>query len=285
MKVYNYIPQSVYEIQDGTKKFGRLYLNKQLSVHLKTTDSNSKTGNVKRTLKAIDPKHFIEYKNALKIENRSVSVIGKTRFKVVEDKHVSSKCDAILKLGNSDVAVGEFEVCEEYKFTRIVGYLPVGEDCFIAVVKLNPLLPIIAIFLLLSLIAGAVFVMMPREEVIPPNRYLEENNSGITNSNHTATRYRMNTTMTIIKDTIQDLNFENVNEGKYLRIKIKKDYKNDKDYIYDSGLVPYGKKVTADTLLKSVDPGTYETIAEVYVYNENEEQTAQTNFEIKLIVK
>lgn len=286
MKTYSYNPQSIYEIRGEAKKTGRLSLNKKLSVHLKKTDSNGSTKEIKKAIVAADPKRFIKYKEKIKHENRRVNVVGKTKLKLIHDsKRISNKCDAILKLGNPSVAVGEYEVREDYRFTKIVGYIPVGEDCFIAVVKFNPLPPIVAVFLLLGFITVITIMMAPKAEVIQPNRYLEENNSGITNHNHTATRYRMNTTMTVVRGTIQDLNFENVNEGKYLRIKIKKDYKNDNEYIYDSGLVPYGKKVTADTLSKSVASGTYETIAEVYVYNENEEQTAQTNFEIKLIVK
>ena len=285
MKEYNYIPQSVYETKGGAKKPGRLYFKKKLSVHLKKTDSNGNIKDVSKQILAVDPKSFIRYKEVLKKENRSVSVIGKTKLKPVDDKSDSNKYDATLHIEKSDKAFGNFEVCEEYKLSKIIGYIPVGEDRFIAVVKINPLFPVIAILLLLALIATVVLVMIPREEVVLPNRYLEENDVGIVNNSQTRTRYRMNTTMTIVQDTIQDLNFENVNEGKSLRIKIKKDYKNDKDYIYDSGLVPFGKKVTADTLIKSVEPGTYETIAEVFVYDENEKQIAQTNFEIKLIVK
>ena len=65
------------------------------------------------------------------------------------------------------------------------------------------------------------------EEELIDNRYIEEATTSETYKDEASTRYRLNTTLTVAKNTIQNLNFENINEGKYLRLKFKLDYDND----------------------------------------------------------
>lgn len=285
MNVFNYNPLSVYTNVEDKQKNWQKYLTKKLTVRLLGLDNKKDAKEYKGEVYAFDASHFSKYKDELKKADRYVSIIGKTKLKRINIKNTKSHSDnSILNIEFPTVAHGAFEVCDNYKFSRPVAFIPVGNDRFIAVMRFNWLILFIIIALLLTGLMVTIFFMLSRPEEVLINRYIEENDTEIVNTNHSATRYRMNTTMTVIKGTIQNLNFENVNENKYLRIKILKDASSS-EYIYDSGFVPYGKKIVADVLSENIATGTYNTLAEVLVYDENKEQVVQTNFEVKLIVK
>lgn len=282
MRTYEYTQEI---IKQKTKL--RTIFDKKIPVILKGADNDAKTKGKRQEILIISPKRFAQYEENVKRSGQNISIVGKTKLKQINnDSSDTYNYNAVLKINDQRDSVSSiFEVRDQYKFSRVVGYIPCGKNLFIAIVKFNLLPLLVAFCSLLAFVTVIILIMTPGKEDIPLNRYLEDNNNGIVDTGQTTTRYRMNTTITVVKGTIQDINFENVNEGKYLRVKIKKDYEKDKEYIYDSGFIPFEKKVVADTLLKNIDPGTYETIAEVYVYDENENQMGQTNFEIKLIVK
>ena len=291
MKRFTYKPQSVYTTAAGKTELQMSLLSKRISVNVQTKAEHAKT---KLRFFAMPGNKYNEYKRTVKSSNRQIAVIGQTKLKQVPAAALAydsfaPKAEAILTVANHNGDTCHFEVRERFLFSRVVGYLPVGDDKFVAVVSFNPLylLGLFALTLgvILGIVVGFSSKTAPRQEELADNRYIEDAKTSETYSDQGSTRYILNTTLTVVKNTIQNLNFENINEGKYLRLKFKLDYDNDAEYVYDSGLVPSGKKVTADTLLKEVPAGTYRTVAECYSYSAEKEQLAQTNFKITLIVK
>lgn len=290
MKKITYDPGSLYTKVGGIKTKKNALLSKHISIKDKLGQSGSKANSRKIDVAVIPVEKYKEYRNSVKKENRQLTVIGQTKLNQISNAHVngnrsSDKVTAALDVPMRGETHCYFEVRDSYQFSRIIGYIPVGDDRFVAVVALNPLYPILALIIILGIAVGVYFIARPKEEHLEDNRYIEEASTSEVHNDETSTRYRMNTTITVVQNTIQNLDFENINEGKYLRVKIKLDPDNDTDYIYDSELVPFGKKVTSDTLLKEVPAGTYQTIAECYSYSLEKEQLAKANVKITLIVK
>ncbi len=172
-----------------------------------------------------------------------------------------------------------------YLPVRTKGYIPVGNNEYIKVRTFEPLRAAALILLAVCVGIAMFFLAKGKKHEIPEvNRYIENAESPERNNDMTATRYRFNTTLTVIKNTIQDLNFENLNRHKQLRITIKA-APGDKELIYDSGLIPEGRMVTADVLKKKPGPGTYKTVAECFAYDEKGRLQSQTNFEVRLSVQ
>ncbi len=285
MKTMSYTPAAFDDVVSRVKSIPKSSLSKHINVKVK---AGSK-GSVCMDISALSVKAFREYKEATKRVDRQLSVVGQTKLKQTTkgEAEKSKKTDALLAVSDGVGATDYFEVRERYKFSRVKGYLPVGNDQFVAVIALNPLYIIVPLIILAGVIVVICLMNRPQPDTPVINRYIEEiDTSETVNTDSAKTRYRLNTTLTVVQNTIQNLNFENVNKDKYVRVKIKLDHDKDTDYIYDSELIPYGKKVTSDTLLTTdVPKGTYHTIAECYVYNMEKEQLAQTNFKITLIVK
>ena len=239
----------------------------------------------RKDVKYIRKKDWEKY---VKDTDEDYRIVGQTKLKPFkEDKNNKDKNTDILIVpikDNDKESEKHFIVKERFRFTRLIGYIPVENHEYIKLVRFNFLWLLLPLLLILLIGTGIWWFTRPEPEQPVINRYIEENKTEIVNEDSSATRYRFNTTMTIVKDTIQNINFENVNEKKQLQIKIKL-HPDDKDYIYDSGLIPHGQIVKADTLLKHAEPGEYSTIAECYSYNEGGEQQSQTNFEVRLIVK
>ena len=283
MITLEFSPNTLYETSDTNKqaKTRRLAVKR-----LYISDSESSSKNAKIFIPVVPKKAFQEFKAKSEMDGQRIVVVGKSKLKQVSSEQIlSQKSGTLFSIPNKHGDKKFFEVFEDSKFTKVVGYVPVGESEFIEIVAFNPLLVIIPFILTLTIVFGVCLLLFrPKEPEI--NRYIEEVDTTETvNTNDSTTRYRLNSTITVAKNTIQNLDFENVNEGKYLRIKIKLN-PDDNDYIYDSELVPFGKKIVSDTLSKTDIPaGTYKTIAECYVYSPDKEQIAQTNFEITIIVK
>ena len=290
MKKITYDPGSLYTNVGSIKTKKSSLLSKHLSITDKLGQSSSKASSRKIDVAIVPTEKFKEYRNSTKKENRQLTIIGQTKLNQissarVNSNHGSDKTTAVLEVPVRKDAYCYFEVRDNYQFSQIIGYIPVGDDRFVAAVALNPLYLILVVIVIFGIAGGVYFITRPKEEQLIDNRYIEEANTSEIHSDQSSTRYRMNTTITVVQNTIQNLDFENINEGKYLRVKIKLDPDNDTDYIYDSELVPFGKKVTADTLLKEVPAGTYHAVAECYSYSSEKEQLSQTNINITLIVK
>jgi hypothetical protein len=95
-------------------------------------------------------------------------------------------------------------------------------------------------------------------------------------------RISINTDVTVIDDTMQNLDFANYNKNRYLRCRIK--YGN--DYIYDSGLLPENKVLVGDFVdTDKLEKGDNDVIAEVYSYSLDEEEIGQTNVQLVMNVE
>ncbi len=289
MKMLTYAPQSVH-LRDVESKDARAeLLSKRIEVKI-IPDSDAKQEKKSLTLFALSAKNFRAYKEQARSGNRHFSIVGQTKLhQIAEDVAYDGanmpKAEAALVVSDKRGTTCYFEVREKYAFSRTVGYLPIGNDQFVAVVSFNPIYAVILLAIVAALVAGVYAATHQPDENLIDNRYIEEAKTSEVHEDGSSTRYRMNTTLTVAKNTIQDLGFENINKDRYLRIKIKLDYENDTEYIYDSKLVPFGQRITADVLLKPVPAGTYHTIAECYSYSLDKKQLAQTNFQITLIVK
>ena len=242
----------------------------------------------KKDIRFIAKRTFKDYVDENDIE---YSIAGKTKLKEYQPhKDDRNNAKALLSFTDSKDEELLYEI-KDYKLCKVKGYIPVEEEKFIEVVGINPLF-LLLLLLLLLLIGFGIYMLLTSNKQVPENpqinRYIEDAETETLNADSSSTRYRFNTTMTVIKDTIQNMNFENVNEEKYLQIKIKL-HPDDEDYIFDSGLIPPGKMLTGDALLTHIEPEEYETIAECYSYGkiseEDFEQLSQTNFEIKLVVQ
>ena len=283
MITLEFSPNTLYETSDTNKqaKTRRLAVKR-----LYISDSESSGKGAKILIPIVPKKAFQEFKAKSEMDGQRIVIVGKSKLKQVSSEQIKNqKSGTLFSIPDKHGDKKFFEVFEDSKFTKVIGYVPVGKNEFIEIVAFNPLLVVIPFVLTLTIVFGICLLLFkPKEPEI--NRYIEEVDTTETvNTNDSTTRYRLNSTITVAKNTIQNLDFENVNEGKYLRIKIKLN-PDDNDYIYDSELVPFGKKIVSDTLSKTDIPaGTYKTIAECYVYSPDKEQIAQTNFEITIIVK
>lgn len=95
-------------------------------------------------------------------------------------------------------------------------------------------------------------------------------------------RIKMNTTITIQNHTMQNLNFENLNKGRNMQCKIR--LIDEESYLYISPLLAQGKKIEADVIEDhKFENGSYDAIAEIYSYNQQNIQTNQTNVKITLV--
>lgn len=283
MITLEFSPNTLYETSDTNKqaKTRRLAVKR-----LYISDSESSNKSAKILIPIVPKKAFQEFKAKSEMDGQRIVIVGKSKLKQVSSEQVlSQKSGTLFSIPNKHGDKKFFEVFEDCKFTKTIGFIPVSESEFIEIVAFNPLFVIIP-FILVSIVTFGVCAFIASQRQPEINRYIEEVDTTETvNNNDSTTRYRLNSTITVAKNTIQNLDFENVNEGKYLRIKIKLN-KDDTDYIYDSELVPFGKKIVSDTLNRTdVPAGTYKTIAECYVYSLEKEQIAQTNFEITIIVK
>jgi flagellar basal body-associated protein FliL len=95
-------------------------------------------------------------------------------------------------------------------------------------------------------------------------------------------RISINTDVTVMDDTMQNLNFANYNKNRYLRCRLK--YGN--DYIYDSGLLGENKVLVGDFVdTDKLEKGDNDIIAEVYSYSLDEEEIGQTNVQLVMNVE
>lgn len=149
------------------------------------------------------------------------------------------------------------------------------------VVSKNWLVVLLSI-VLFTCIGFGIYFQLNKDEKPAFNRYVEEIvEKENTNTDSNKLRFRFNTNIMVIKNTLQNVNLENVNKGKDIQMKIK--YED--DYIFDSGLIAYGKVLKSEVLLKEMPKGTHNVVAEIYSFDSDKTLTNQTNFNIKLNVQ
>ncbi len=92
-------------------------------------------------------------------------------------------------------------------------------------------------------------------------------------------RIRINSAVQIYQDTMQDLAFANLNQGRLLQCKIRVG----ETCIYDSGLIQAGNVVQADVIDTAVlKKGKNTAMAEIYNYDMEQQLISQTNTVIDL---
>lgn len=95
-------------------------------------------------------------------------------------------------------------------------------------------------------------------------------------------RIKINPVINVKKDTMQNLNFCNYNEGRLLQCKIKVG----DNYVYDSGLLEDGSVLKGDFVeTKYLKKGENEALAEIYSYSPEEDPIGQTNVKVTLTVE
>lgn len=153
-------------------------------------------------------------------------------------------------------------------------------------IKSNKFLLFFLIIILCGTLFGCFWMVQPHKESDDKifNRYLEEITENVeTNTNSSQTRFRFNSALIVKKNTIQNLNMENINKGKTMEMVIK----IDNEVVFKSHLVGYKQKLVGDVLTKELKKGEYSALAEVYTYkdnNGNPVKVNQTNFKMKLSV-
>jgi len=146
--------------------------------------------------------------------------------------------------------------------------------------KKKPILIIILVVIILALIGALAFFILNDNDktaiIVETDMELQDvENDGMI-------RIKMNPYINVQKDTMQNLEFYNLNEGRLLQLKIKAKDK----YVYESELIEEGKIVKADVIdTKDLPSGETEALAEVYSYTPDGELVAQTNVEIVLNCK
>lgn len=153
-------------------------------------------------------------------------------------------------------------------------------------IKSNKFLFLFLILILCGTLLSGFLMMKPTDcpQDLVFNRYLEEvTEDEKVNTDSTQTRFKFNSYLFVKKNTIQNLNMENLNQGKNMEMIIKiKD-----DVVFKSHLIGFKQKLVGDVLTKELPKGVHNGIAEVYTYKEidgNQIKVNQTNFEIKLEV-
>lgn len=182
-----------------------------------------------------------------------------------------------------------FEVFEKKKkLRRTVGYIPVGDNRFIGVQKLN-LLPIILIPILLCLILSFAFCGRNTED--PSNvwnpTYEETTNQG---DDEQTTAEQRNipiscfTTMQVDKETGKaKVSLRNLEESLWdFEFAI---FLDNGIILYKTNLVAPGNKITDITLYTTLEEGTYTGYVFVQPYViETGEKTDNMNFKIDIVV-
>lgn len=94
-------------------------------------------------------------------------------------------------------------------------------------------------------------------------------------------RLRITTDITVKDGVMTNLDFGNVNKDRIMDCAIK----IDDNCVYQSPKIETGKKIVSDKIdISSLEPGTYEAVAEIRSYT-GENLSGQTNIGVNLIVE
>lgn len=143
---------------------------------------------------------------------------------------------------------------------------------------------VITILLVLLLILGGIVAYMALSDGDDKTAIITNADESLTNvDDSNELRVKMNTSLRIAKDTIQDLQFYNLNKDRYMECKIRLD--GEDSYVYESPMIKEGEVIAADIIdTKDIKEGTNKAVAEVYAYNMDKNLTKQTNINITLIL-
>lgn len=146
--------------------------------------------------------------------------------------------------------------------------------------KKKPLLIIILILIILILLGALAFFLLNNNSktaiIVDTDMQLQDVDAD------GQLRVKMNPYINIQEDTMQNLEFYNLNEGRYLQLKIKVGDK----YVYEGPMLETGKVIKGDLIdTKNLPKGETEAIAEIYSYSLEEKPMGQTNVEVILNCK
>ena len=140
---------------------------------------------------------------------------------------------------------------------------------------------IIIILLMIVVVLLALICVQCGNQPVPGSTAVIEHNDDVilTNPDNGSIRIKINPAINIKGNIMQNLNFCNYNEDRFLRCRIL----FEEEYIYDSGLLASGDMLKGDYIKGELLPsGSSEAIAEIYSYDSAENMIGQTNVKIML---
>lgn len=138
----------------------------------------------------------------------------------------------------------------------------------------------ILIVLLICALAVSSFLLLKRDT---KTAVIEKTEQQLNDAEKTGQiRIKINSTIQVEGDTMQDIDFYNVNDNRLLKCKIK--LKANDECVYESEFVNPGEYIKADILNSDIKAGTHEAIAEFYSYSvDSKKKIGQVNAEIVLV--
>ena len=145
--------------------------------------------------------------------------------------------------------------------------------------KKQKILIIILLIAVALMGAGLFYVLNGNDLRTSKTAVIVQTNEELSDTNGGQVRIRINSALQVYEDTMQDLAFANLNEGRQLQCRIKVG----DSYVYDSGLVKSGDAIQADIVdTSTLKQGKNQAIAEIYNYDMDNELIGQTNTIIDL---
>lgn len=140
------------------------------------------------------------------------------------------------------------------------------------------LLILIIILLIISVILASVVIFSSSRD----NAVIAGTKEVLHDVSDGQVRVRINSFINVNGETMDNLEFCNINENRLMRCKIR--LADSSKYIYKSKLIESGSVIQSDTLRRNkLQDGNNNCIAEIYTYDpKTEEQIGQINVEIIL---
>ena len=139
---------------------------------------------------------------------------------------------------------------------------------------------IILLLILLLIAAGVIGYLLTREE--PKTAVIENINTEYTDPDEGQIRVKLNPYINISSNTMQDLEFYNLNENRLMTCKITVDDK----VVYDSDYISTGEVIKADVIdTDDLEKGENEALAEISSYTLDKEKQGTSQVKVTLNVK
>ena len=145
--------------------------------------------------------------------------------------------------------------------------------------KKQKILIIILLIAVALMGAGLFYVLNGNDLRTSKTAVIVQTNEELSDTNGGQVRIRINSAVQVYEDTMQDLAFANLNEGRQLQCRIKVG----DTYVYNSGLIKSGDIVQADVIdTSALQQGKNTATAEIYSYDMDKDLIGQTNTIIDL---
>ena len=139
---------------------------------------------------------------------------------------------------------------------------------------------VIVIITLSALLCLSLAIVTCLSAADHPTAILAETNNSLEDPDETGKiRVKMNTCINVYENTMQDIDFFNLNKNRFMKLKIV----IEDEEIYESSYIAEGEVLEADLIdVKALKKGENNALAEVYSYTLNKELIGQRNVEITL---